>query len=520
MNHRLHNAMLAPSTYTHKVDEVEFRQTHISRVYLAGDRVYKIKKAVNFGFLDFSSLKKRLHFCQEELRLNRRFCPDHYLEVAALCQEAGRIKIGGPGKVLEYAVVMRRLPEHLMLSHLIDQKTPGLDRRMEELARHLAQLHRGAPVIHEAPKEDDVRRMCLNWEENFTQVTPFVGELLPSPCLNAAHLYVEKMFQDRRSWLRQRQLEGFVRENHGDLHTQHICLSTPFCIYDCIEFNREFRISDTASDLAFLLMDLEFNERFDLARRLLESYIEATQDLGLQALLPFYKLYRAFVRGKVEALLFSSTDASEQLREQAAKRARSYFALAASYLVPPTMILLCGRMGVGKSTLGSALTQKLSSIIIRSDVLRKELIAMPPGQSCHDPFGEGIYSPGNSERIYEELLKRSREHLSLGRSVIIDASFCRRNHRESFRQAAQQLGVPCLTLHIDCPDQIALERLQRRQAQGLDPSDGRAELLKSQTALFETPDSEPGVLPVDSSLGIEYNSNLVLSEVLERFQWP
>ena len=344
----LHHALLRREAWPGTGGEVEFRETHASRVYLVGERVYKVKKPVDFGFLDFTTLERRIHFCREEVRLNDRFAPGTYLGVGELRADGGRIRLDGAGERVEVAVVMRRLPAERMLDRLLAAGDPGLPAAMGPLGVRLAELHATSTVCHQAPGSDR-RQVRSNWEENFAQTAAFVPSLLPRAGQEGARRLVDSFFRDFGTLLEERQAAGFVRDGHGDLHSAHICLTEPLQIFDCIEFNPGFRIADTSADLAFLLMDLEFLGRRDLAATLLEAYRGGGgPDPGPERLLTFYKAYRAWVRGKVDGLLARAPAAEEAARARAAALSRRYFSLALGYFAPRQLLLTCGLMGSGK----------------------------------------------------------------------------------------------------------------------------------------------------------------------------
>jgi hypothetical protein len=295
---------------------------------------------------------------------------------------------------------------------------------------------------------------------------------------------------------------------------EHICLGEPVCIYDCIEFSRRFRVADVAADLAFLLMDLEFRGRKDLARLLLDNYLEAAGgDPGMLPLLPFYKIYRAFVRGKVESFLSDESTTEEELRSRSARAAQRYFNLALGYLCPPALILTCGRMGVGKTTLAGSLARALGARLLRSDVLRKELAGLSPLERCDAPFGGGIYSEDLNRRTYAALLAAALEKTGEA-SVIVDASFARAGDRRLFQDRARRAGRRCFLLHLVCDEETALLRLDRRRAEGDDASDGRRDLFVRQGAAFDAVPEENNVIRVDTADPVDYNVALILCALL------
>lgn len=505
----LHKALLTPSTYDGGETEITFKETHISRLYFVGNRVYKIKKPVDFGFLDFTTLEKRLFYCQEEVRLNKRFCEGAYLGVAEIREHNGRINLDGPGHTIEYAVVMKRFPEENMLPQLLSRNDPALPDRMANLARHIAERYLHLQSVGPGEDISHLDVVKNNWEENFTQTEPFIGVTISSETFDRLAGYVRN-FEDRQTELfNRREAQGWVRDGHGDLHCEHICfLDGNIAIYDCIEFNRRFRVADVLADLAFLLMDLELRGRYDLATIVHDNYLEIIgQSEDIELLLPFYQIYRAYVRGKVDSFLSSDPNADQSNRSAAAARAKKYFNQALGYLCrTPKLILTCGLMGAGKSTIARELATPLGAKLLSSDALRKELAGIPQQERHHEAFGEGIYSQSFRQATYDALLTRALTTLETGRPVIVDASFANEKERKRFHAAANRAGYPAWTVLVTCDREIALQRLDNRQAQGQDASDGRRALYDQQAQRFDPVKEHTQVLRVD---GIAETANVI-----------
>jgi len=513
MKKSLHEILLDPATYPHHPHEVTFRQTHVSRLYFAGGEVYKVKKSVNFGFLDFTSLDKRLFFCQEELRLNRRFAPDTYLEVVPICDSGKQLQLGGAGEPVEYALRMRRLPEERLLDHLLAQKTPHLAQQIPRLAQRLIEIYHKAPICRRDQGRSHVEVMAENWKENEEQTRPFIGTIYRAEEHRILFDRVKRWLAELTPLLQQREEEGLVRDGHGDLHSQHICLSTPIRIFDCIEFNRRFRIGDVAADFAFLAMDLNEAGRPDLAELLIDELTPCFGGDNLRSLLPFYRCYRAVVRSKVNALLSSEEEVDPETRQQAEAAARRYFRLAQGELLPPQLLLICGLMGVGKSSLAAPLSHALRADWLRSDLIRKELAGSEARGSQTHRFGQGLYSPQKTQETYDEMLRRTNNALRQGRSVIVDASFAQTSQRQHLLDLAAQHDVPPHIIYLQLPRRTALARLDEREELGNDPSDGRTELYDLQAATFTPPTAPEPFLRVDSSRQVDYNAGFVLQQL-------
>lgn len=510
-----HQWLLDPASYPEPTTGVEFRETHISRVYLTDTRAYKFKKPLNLGFLDFSTLARRRHFCAEELRLNRRFAPAVYLDVVTLRQHGGRLSFGGPGRLLDVAVRMRRLPEERMLDRLLEAGTPGLREEITRLAVSLAPLLAKTEICTgSGPDGDNAASVRANCLENLAQTEPLVGEAL-SPEGHRLMTAITRRELDRlEPLLRRRQIEGFVRDGHGDLHAANICMTEPVTLYDCIEFSRRFRVADVAAELAFLLMDLDARGRRDLAAHFVAVYLAHAPDPELHVLLPFYKSYRAWVRGKVDALLAATAEAGTAGGAAALTLARRYFNLALGYQLPAALYLTAGLMGVGKTTLARALSTATGAILLRSDEIRKELAGLPSALPNRDRFGSGLYAPEMTERTYAALRERAAQALSAGTPVIVDASFARRRERTAFAALAAAEQRPAYLLHLHCPEETALARLRRRVAEATDASDGRPELYHRQAADFEPMAAGDAVIDIDTAHPVDYNVQMILCHLL------
>ena len=412
----LHQALLDPEAYPEKTTKVEFRETHVSRLYFTDHHVYKVKKPVDFGFLNFTTLDRRRFFCNEEVRLNSRHCSGVYLGVVEIRRRGNRLSIGREGEIVDYAVQMKRLPEDRLLDRLVDSDVPLPADLPQRLAGKIAEMHRVSEICRKEEDGPNLETVRVNWRENLSQVAPFLGKTLSDKALEICSGYVERFLDRHAPLLVRRQEEGFVREGHGDLHTGNICLTEPICIYDCIEFNRRFRVADTAADLAFLLMDLDFRGRRDLSGAILSAYRETMgDDPGMDLVMPFYKTYRAFVRAKVESFLYEDREAGEAIRQEAGKMARRYFNLALGYLCPPALIITCGLMGTGKTTVARGLAEATGAVFLRSDRLRKELAGVEQTARREDPYGQGTYSPEFTRRTYLRLLEETRASLSGGK---------------------------------------------------------------------------------------------------------
>ncbi|MBI2850758.1 MAG: gluconokinase [Chloroflexi bacterium] len=306
-------------------------QTGISLVFLTGDYVYKVKKPVNVGYLDYSTLEKRRFYCQREVELNRRLCPSAYLGVVPITGSNGRIEIAGSGEVIEYAVKMRYLPQERTLKVLLAGKRATAD-MLTRVAQKMADFHKKADTSPAISSYGSADMITANAEENFSEAAKYIGKTISQESYRKIKRYTHAFIETNAALLRKRVAEGRIRDCHGDLHAAHICFTDSICIYDCIEFNDRFRYCDVASEIAFLAMDLDNYGRLDLSKSFIDDYVSFSGDEELLKLLDFYKCYRAYVRGKVDS--FDSDDPliTAEEREKALAAARKYFELAESYI--------------------------------------------------------------------------------------------------------------------------------------------------------------------------------------------
>jgi aminoglycoside phosphotransferase family enzyme/predicted kinase len=492
--------LMRPEAHPDRVERVELVQTHISWVLLAGDYAYKLKKPVNLGFLDYTTLERRQQMCEREVVLNRRLCSGIYLDVLPVRLKNGRAVLGGDGgEIVDYAVRMRRLPAARMLDRLLAANAvTAVD--VEAIGRRLARFHAESDLVTGLGGPDTVWQ---NWDETLTQVRPFVGRTLDSEQERVIGAYARGARPAMTERLAERQRAGRVRDGHGDVRAENVCLADggPL-IFDCIEFNDRFRAIDVASEVAFLAMDLEWWERPDLARAYVEAYVGESGDGGLEALLPFFKCYRALVRGKVESFRLDDAGFDAAAREGAAERARRYFALAARY-ARPTLLVVMGLSGTGKSRLAHALAARLGWPVLNSDVIRKELAGLAPQARVREAVGHGLYGHVMSERTYSTLRARAEDTLVAQQSVILDATFLDASERATVRELAARHGARFVLAETVASDDLVRERLAARQRAGTDPSDAGWDVYLTQAARRRrNPVAEPRLV-VDTSEALE-----------------
>ncbi len=485
--------MLDPANYPEPTSRVIHCETHISHVFLCDRFVYKLKKAVDFGFLDFSTLRKRHFSCNQEVDLNSRLAGDIYIGVVPIHNKKGlfSLRAEGRGRVVEYAVKMRRIPEECMLDKLIEEGQP-LYGALEPVGRALAVFHRNARIYRGA-KFGGNNIMKNAAEENFSQIEPFCGVTIERDVFDQLVRYTRDFLSLHRGLLSSRKRSGWVREGHGDLHSQHVCLSNPPIVYDCIEFNRGFRLIDVLEDVAFLFMDLEYRARFDLSSRLFNSYFSEQSDGCLDnGLLRFYKIYRAVVRGKVEGFRAQSLAVGPK-KEEALRVANEYFRLTEFYLNyharPFNPVVVMGLSGSGKSTISRDFSSQW--VILRSDEIRKMMTGNKKGEHQYGEFGEGIYSSALTRDLYCRLLEEAVDNVNRGKRVVVDATYLKKSQRRNFYETCIQKGLNPFFVHCIAGESVLRERIRMRMEEGSDASDAHIEILERQIQDME----EPAELP-------------------------
>jgi hypothetical protein len=508
-------ALSDPSIYPHRPDSVQVIQTHISVVFIAGELVYKIKKPVDLGFLNFTTLEKRKYFCEQEVRLNSRFSEGVYLGLVTIHEDASRINLTGEGAEIEAAVLMRRIPHDRLLVGMLenDQVTPEL---LDRLARRLAYFHSHAARGPQITNFGSTHVIYQNLKENFEQTIPYIGRTIDAQTHEVASALAFEFLEKHRDLFQERMEREFIRDCHGDLHLDHVIILDEIMLYDCIEFNDRFRYGDTAADLAFLLMDLDFRGFPAYASRIARRYADSSGDNDILRLLGFYKSYRAFVRGKVEGFVLDESEVSQPERESARETAKKYFTLSLAYLrppPPPLFVITTGLMGTGKTYLASKLAQRLGVRPLHSDVIRKEIQGLSPMERRFVPYGTGIYSPKATEQTYEAIFDRAARALLNGESVIADASFSRFHYRESARELARKAGARFALVECTAPHETIRRRMEERAAKEDQPSDGRWEIFKEQEADFEP------IREDECSLTRLWDSTRDLNSLLESFVW-
>jgi hypothetical protein len=466
-------------------------ETHISVLFLLGDRVYKLKKPVRFDFLDFSTRDARQEMCRREVALNRRLAPDVYLGVVDVT--------GEDGAALDHLVVMRRMPDERRLSTLVAARDPGVDTQLRRLARLLARFHASADRSADIARHATAPRIAAGWASNTEQLAPFADTVLDADALRAVGRRAATFVEGREALFGDRVAGGHVVDGHGDLQAADVfCLDDGPRVLDCIEFNDDFRHVDVADDVAFLAMDLERLGDPAAARRFLAWYGEFAGAAPPGPLVHLYIAYRAQVRCKVACLRWAQEDPGSDDAAAAAAEARLLLELCRGHLERATvrLVVVGGLPGTGKTTLASGLADRLGAVLVRSDEVRKELASLPPTARADAAFGEGIYGPAWTARVYDELVEEAGRYLARGESVVLDASWADVVHRARARDAAASHRAELHEVRCRVEPGVAAQRIEARRRRGGDASDATPAVASAMSALFA---DWPEALAVDTS---------------------
>jgi uncharacterized protein len=489
-----------PDAFPHAVGDVTVRETHISWVLLTGPFAYKVKKPVKFEFIDASTLERRRHYCEEELRLNKRFAPDLYVDVVAITRDGDRVLVGGRGTVVEYAVRMQQFSAADELPMLLARNDVDVD-ELAALGESLAQFHSRAAVSAWTGAAEKTRAMYESVFGNLAQLRAHAGPIESRADLERLIDWTHASARALQQTLPERERAGFVRECHGDLHAANVVrLHGRLVPFDCIEFDPRLTWIDVINDIAFLVMDLISRERADLAFALLSRYLELTGDYDGVRALPFYAAYRALVRAKVDALGAEQVRSQEEeLRDRVQRRMRA--AIAWTEQGRPTLILMHGVSGSGKSWLSRRLIPELHAIRVRSDLERKRLAGVEA--SAHVPAGirQGIYAPQLSRRTYERLAECAESCLRAGFNTIVDAASLDMTHREILRAVADRLGVRWVIVSCQADHATLAARVTKRSIARGDASDATLAVLDAQLRELQpfTAPEVQRVIPIDTN---------------------
>ncbi|MBD1938721.1 bifunctional aminoglycoside phosphotransferase/ATP-binding protein [Microcoleus sp. FACHB-68] len=473
--------MLQPAFYCHWVREpVELIQTHSSFVLLTGNYVYKIKKPVNFGLLDYSTLAKRRFFCERELLLNQRGAPDVYLEVLPVTQLGSQFQLGGVGEPVEYALKMRQVPQEALFVNLL-QRGLLTEQHLEELGRCVANFHEKSLTNEWVRSFGNLSQIREAIEQNYQRTEKYIEWLLSQEQFADIRRFTDNFFTQNQALFDNRIEKNWIRECHGDLHLSNIAwCQDKVLLFDCIEFNDRLRCVDVMFDLAYAVVDLEVRQRPDLSNIYLNTYIEQTGDWeGLQVL-PLYLIRQAYVRAMVTSFLLDDPSVSSEEKEMPAETAKKYYNLAWQYTQPRQgeIILMSGLSGSGKSTVARHLARQTGAIHIRSDAVRKHL----GGISLNQRGGENLYTPEMTHKTYHRLLELGVILAQQGWRVILDGKYDRQAFRLNVMLQCNTHQLPLQIVYCTAPAEVLRDRLNQRKG---DIADATADLLPAQQATAE-----------------------------------
>ena len=480
---KLVKALGNPDLYEHPVGDISIIETHISWVILTGHYAYKIKKPVDFGFVDFTTLKKRLFFCEEELRLNRRFSNNLYLQTIAIHGEHSKPRFSGDGDIIEYAVKMREFPQHSLLSCYAAEsrlKTEHID----SMASVIANIHEQAPRAASGSSLGSAQTIDKWSDENFQQIEDILTESLLPDYFETLKAWSQQKLFELLTFVEARQRQGYVRECHGDLHLSNMAFLNNQCTpFDCIEFNEELRWIDTISEVAFVIMDLQAGGYREFSWRFVNRYLAISGDYSGLAILPYYLVYRALVRAKVAALAGIKPNFKHSLH---------YLDLAQSWSLKrrPILIAMHGLSGSGKSTVAEDLASRLGAIQIRSDIERKRLFNLEATAKSDSSINTGIYGKDASQQTYDKLVNIAENLLSSGFNVIVDAACLKSSQRALFSQLAERLRIPGFLISCKATEQDLRQRITKRLKAGSDASEANLGVLANQLRTQQTLTSE------------------------------
>lgn len=482
-------SLMHPDQFDPPPEKCTLIETHISWVILAGSYVYKIKKAIDLGFLDFSTLEKRHFFCEEELRLNKRLAPEIYLSVVPITGSVEQPRWAGEGEPIEYAVKMRAFPQEAQLDRAL--AIGGIQpRQIDILAKVIADFHALAEVAEMKSRYGDPDVIFQPIEENFRQIREHVTDVNILQKLSELEQWTTTEFHRLHSVFCQRKTGGFIRECHGDMHLQNIAWQDDApIVFDCIEFSPALRWIDVISDIAFLLMDLQNRKQPELAQRFLNEYMEHTGDYAGVSVLRFYQVYRAMVRAKIGAIRVHQRGIKPVEKATAEQDFFNYLQLALGYIqsVRPQLIITRGMSASGKSTVSKALVEQLGALRIRSDVERKRLFGCRPEDDSKAAVGEGMYTTEATEKTYKKLAELATSVLSAGYSVFVDAVFLRPRERQQFEKLARARKTPFVILEFTASPETLRQRIVQRTN---DVSDADLRVLEMQMAKWQPLESK------------------------------
>jgi aminoglycoside phosphotransferase family enzyme/predicted kinase len=496
-----------PKFFGSDVKSVDIIQTHISYVALTGKYAYKIKKQVNYGFLDFSTVEKRKYYCEEEMRLNRRLCPDIYLDVIPITKKNRSLELNGDGEIVDYALKMREFSQENIMTNLLTQGKID-EEKIEKICDVLVNFYNSEEHSKEADRYGELEAVKRNICENFEQTESMIDITLPKGTYEYIKNTSSKFFKKKQDIFKKRIKNKNIKNCHGDLHSGNIVVTDEkIYIFDCIEFNKRFRYCDTASDIGFLAMDLDYMNYPYLSSYLIRKYIEKSKDFDILEILNFYKSYRAYVRGKVIGFRLNALNISNDEKNDIINTTKKYFDLSEYYARlfsldinnnKPLIFIVGGLTGVGKSTLSLKISVDYHAYLINTDVIRKELAGINIFERHHDEVNTGLYTPERIDQTYDKVIQKTEYILKKGKNVVLDATFQKKKYRDMARRITKENNAILIPILCVCPEEIVRKWLERR-IKTKTVSDGRWEIYINQKKTFQPFTSDENYIIADLS---------------------
>lgn len=505
--------LFKPSFWGKYCRKVSLIQTHTSWVFLTGRYAYKIKKPVFFGFLDYTTLSARKRFCEEEFRINQILAPDIYYDVIPITKKGNQIMLNRfvgvrpLHQVVDYAIKMRELPQETIMTNLLLTNKVNYS-MIDQIARIIARFHNKSKSKPDFHKYGGLQIIKYNWDENFAQTEPFIGITIAKKTFNEIKNNIEQFYLNHNELFVKRISDQKIKQCHGDLHSRNIFISDKVYIFDCLEFNPRFAVSDVASEIAFFVMDLEFYHHKHFADFFINRYLHYTNDIELLRVLDFYKCYRAYVRGKVIGFNLNDRGISKHEKIQAKKTAQAYFTLADKYIKSlnsqPKLVMVMGLPGVGKTYLAQHLAEHICAYHLSTDIIRKEITGTPIETHRFDGYGKGIYTREVSGKTYQELYLRTDNYLSQGKTCIIDATFSWEKSRQEAKQIADKNNARFYIISCICTEKLVMQRIKKREKE-FSLSDATPEIYYRIKDNFDKVKDRKNYLEIDTSKPIKTN---------------
>jgi len=519
------NFFLDPNSYSTVPEEVNHIQTHISHVFIAHPYVYKIKKHVDLGFLDFSTLEKRRYYCEKEIELNSRLCSDIYLGVVPVVKKDTGFSLEpylqNENGIVEYAVKMKRLKRENFLIAFVKNKTLT-EKHLDMVSGKLAPFYLNQKPDDSVLEYGKPEKIKENTDENFLQTEQVIGNTITARAFHSIKKFTNRFLKRNHALLNKRISENRIVDGHGDLHLQHINIDGPnVCIYDCIEFNDRFRYQDQAADLAFLAMDLDYNHLFDNSRYFIKMMSDLLDDSDMYSVIDFYKCYRAYIRGKVKSMEINDIEEPEEERNIAGKKAVRYFKLSHKYALfgsKPVLIIFMGPVAGGKSTLAEHVSDDLELEHFMTDKIRKKMAGLPESERSDSAKRNEIYNKEMSEKTYTKMIRSGFDEIEKGKAAVLDGTFSMAAKRMELVEKCESEGIDFMFIEVSAPAAIRRNRLKQRETESGVISDARLEDMDQLDQKYDPGRGLPSenFIRIDTSVSVERSLNDLYAALIKR----